>query len=134
MAVGGLGNLAWGRHQYGAPSSVIEPKFHSSVPRDNSSGVNVNTWVEFYLYAYSSYIDVSQIAANTEVSEDVGVTYAPANADPYTILARRYDGQKIWIKIRKSSPWRSNTTVVIRVTLTDDFGHDVVKTAVVEWP
>jgi hypothetical protein len=134
MTTGGFGNLAWGRHQNGAPSSNIEPRFQLSSPVDGAINVLLDSWIEFYIYCYSSTLSPDDLANSTTISEDAGATYLPAHDSPYSIVVRPYDGQRMWIKIRKSQAWRRNSTIVVGVSQLDEFGNEATKTAVVEWP
>lgn len=134
MATGGYGNLAVGRHQYGAPDSEVSPTFHSSSPLDGETNVAVNRWVEFYLHAFSSTLSPTEIVAGLEVDETGGGTYVSANAAPYQTTVRVYDGQKYWVKVLKAGPWRSRSSITFRVTCADEFGNACVKEVPVEWP
>jgi hypothetical protein len=131
--IGGFGNLAWGRHQWGAPASDIKPTFYTSSPQDEETNVGVQRWVEFYLYNYSSILDPAEVEANLAVDEYGTGVYVPTNASPYRTAVRAFDGQKLWVKVLKAGPWRANATITFRVTGTDEFGNEVVKEVPVEW-
>lgn len=130
---GGYGVAAFGRHQYGAPASVIEPRFNVSNPTSGAHNVALTRWVTFEIYNYSSYLDLDALPYPIEVSEDGGITYEYADVSPYSCTIRQKDGQTVWIKILKSSLWTNNATVVIRVTGTDEYGQEITHTFPVKW-
>lgn len=130
---GGYGNAAHGRHQLGAASSDIEPRFMQSEPADGAHNVSLNQWLEYIIYYYSSTPDVDDPSIRIEVSEDNGISYADAAAAPYSTTIRYRDGQELWIKIRKAAPWTQYTTVLIRTTYPDEFGQAVTKVMPVKW-
>lgn len=135
---GGLGNIAHGRHQYGAAASDVEPRFYVSDPSDGAHNVSLEKWIEFEVYYFSSFPDefspeILALPVPFEISEDGGATYEFANVAPYSVIWRYKDGQTLWVKIRKAAPWATQAEVVIRSTYPDEFGQAVTKVVPVTW-
>jgi hypothetical protein len=130
---GGYGQAAWGRHQYGAPTSIVEPRYNESVPLDEAIGVSVTQWIVFTTYYYSSVPDFPD-GITVEISEDNGVTYVPATTPTYETTKRVWDGQRYWIKIRKLlGTWPLSTYIYVRYTGTDEHGNAATKVVPVKW-
>lgn len=134
----GFGNNAFGRHQYGGMASVVEPRFHASVPSDGATDISPISSVKTEVYGFSSRIyDVS-----IEISEDgAGFSNAYINGafvDPYDAVEswadlHQVDPQLAIVKVVKTIPFDEEVTIVVRVTALDQFGQEATKTAAVEW-
>jgi uncharacterized membrane-anchored protein len=130
---GGYGQIAWGRHQYGAAGSNVNPRYWYSNPKDNAQHVNPNRWIVFTTYCYSSCNDLIN-GVKVEVSEDEGVTYSEAVSPRYDTIIRLHSGQTYWVKIRKTvGQWPSLTYIYVRYTGMDEFGNVATKELPVVW-
>lgn len=142
---GGYGQIAHGRHKYGArdsedfaiPPAPLGPRFNYSSPLDGAHNVNRSQWIVFELYYYSSaYASDTSIpppGALFEISEDGGTTWADASIAPYTLTTAFKDGQILWVKIIKAGLWTDNEEVVIRTNLSDEFGQPSTDEFPVRW-
>lgn len=134
---GGYGQAAYGRHQYGASSSDIEPRLLSTKPIDGSSGAPATQVLEFIVYYYSSVPDIEGVNVDTavqiELSVNGGTSFFIPQVPDYTITKRSLDGQRYWFKIIKATPWPRNVWVVIRYRGTDEYGNVVTKVTPVLW-
>lgn len=137
---GGYGADAYGRSQYGSAASEIEPRFNErSTPVDESINVpESHRWLLYELYFYSSSIVMVDPPNdfNIEISENGGVDYVSVYdaGTPYTVDIRFKDGQTVWIRIEKTDgDWAGGAQIIIKTTLTDEFGQPITKVTPVRW-
>jgi len=134
---GGYGQAAYGRHQYGAASSEIEPRLLSTKPLDGSSGVAASQVLEFIVYYYSSVPDILGVSVETavriELSVNGGTSFFTPQAPDYAVTMKALDGQQYWFKIIKATPWPRGVFVVIRYRGTDEHGNVATKTTPIVW-
>jgi hypothetical protein len=137
---GGYGIIAFGQSEYGNAQSTIEPRFLGSRPADRAFNVPVTEVViKFTNFSYSSWVDISTVLV--EVSEDAGLTYAPAFQTeafvaPYNGAQskwRRPEGHSMSFYIHKTAVWPIGTKVLVRFTGTDEFGQTSTKSSPVMW-
>ena len=134
LAAGGYGQVAWGQHQWGAPASVIEPRFFSSIPPDGAYNQSRESVLEFEMYYYSSFpVDTVTSPAVFEISENGGALYANAEATPYALVRRFLGGHRVWVKIVKTGLWALNSEIVIRTTWPDEHGQSITKELPIVW-
>lgn len=130
---GGYGQDAVGRHQYGAPASLIEPRFDVSVPVDEEVDVSVHQWITFSTYHYSSIGDFVN-GLGLEISEDGGNIFNPIASPTYELIKRVKDGQRFWFKVRKVvGEWPPFTYIVVRYTGPDEHGNIATKVIPIRW-
>lgn len=134
---GGYGQAAWGRHQYGASASDIEPRFFSSIPADHSQNNPDTKVIEFQVYYYSSFPDLYAVNADTairvQLSFDGGLTFFTAESPDYTVTIRALDGQRYWIRIAKATHWPRGVNVKVRYRGSDEYGNPATKNMPVVW-
>jgi hypothetical protein len=144
--LGGYGQIAHGRHKYGAQDSKdfawpvpqpMEPRFNYSKPIQGTYNVDVDQWIVFELYYYSSsfFDDVLNPPAVPvlRISEDQGQTWLDAQSAPYTTTIRHKDGQVVWMKIVKNGKWTDKSEIQIAVDMEDEFGQSASLTYPVRW-
>jgi len=146
---GGYGQHAFGRAQYGAATSEIEPRFSYSNPVDGAENIPQGQFVTFETYYYSSHPDIIDHAhwglcpnIKLEVSVDGGSNFEtifdPENmlddAPGYTVRVRVKDGQTVWGLIESNTGWPFLQEVIFRYTGMDEFGNESTKETPVYWP
>ena len=134
LAAGGWGQVAWGQHQCGAPASVIEPRFYTSLPPDGAYNQSRESVLEYEVYYYSSFpAETDASPAIFEISENGGVLYVDAQSPPYALTYRFLGGHTLWVKIVKSGLWAVDSEIIIRTAIPDEFGQPITKELPIRW-
>jgi hypothetical protein len=135
----GLGIDSCGRFECGGAKSDIEPRFYFSHPLDKSKNNNVDVFLKFETYCFSSFIELD--ALTVTISENNGMTFNPAYVAgsfvaPYNgteSKVRHSSPQMLAFWIQKTADWPVRTKIMINVSGMDDFGNEVSKTVPVTW-
>lgn len=134
---GGYGFAPWGQHQYGAERSDIEPRFNTSAPFDGERDVELDHWIEYEVYYYSSFPNQYDPLVTAEpyvqISENSGVTYVDASVYPFSLTRRYLAGHTVWFKILKDGLWPKSSEIIVKTTLPDEYGQPISKEVPVKW-
>jgi len=135
----GFGHAQFGRSQYGGMLSDIEPRFISSNPVDESTGVSIlYVALQTSVYCFSSRIQDITVEVSENGGDFIdayvnGSFISPYNASDSYVDFHQADPQETIIKIEKDVPWDTNITVVVRITAYDQFGNQATKESPVVW-
>ena len=133
---GGYGLAPYGRNNFGSAESTFEPRFYTSMPKDEAHNVSVETWIRFTIYHATGHTDLDSVGV--EISEDGGSSFAPALSGqsfsaPYSGRLRRRDGQTIIVYIVKDTDWPKGREIIVRYTGPNEFGQTASKEMPVVW-
>jgi len=139
----GFGQLSWGRFEFGAAKSDIEPRYDESVPVDASTGWKVfESVIRFEVYGFSSRVQDDNVF-QIEISEDGGGAWvdayaskafvAPYNGSGSRIDFHQIDPQKCTVYLERTSLWPEETEIYVRVTAQDGYGNVSTKETPVKW-